>query len=70
MLSYTPDFLVEDTFYQDNGSAYVRHIFFEVKGAHAWKQDIVKFKAARAEFENYEFQLWEKDADGKWHNTI
>lgn len=68
LLSYTPDFVVRYT--NREVHKWNRLLFFEVKGAHAWKQDIVKFKAAVTHFDYLEFQLWEKDGAGRWHNTI
>lgn len=70
LLSYTPDFVVRFHCTREFSKPYLRLVCFEVKGAHAWKQDIVRFKAAVTHFDYLEFQLWEKDADGRWHHTI
>lgn len=78
MMTYTPDFVavrrihyLDPDFYTEEERKHplVQLVFFEIKGAHAWQKDIVKFKAARANWPLYEFQLWEKGSDG-WAQTI
>ncbi len=80
LLSYTADFVaVHDVTYKGYppdlqstlpSHPFVRLVFYEIKGAHAWKADIVRFKAAKAAFPLYEFQLWEKAKDHGWCQTI
>lgn len=75
LLSYTPDFVairnivLQHPPERGESKPFLQIVFFEVKGAHAWKQDIVKFKAARAAFPLFEFQLHEKGPHG-WQKTI
>ena len=71
LLSYTPDFaaITLGAFASDDLRGMLKITLFEIKGAHAWKQDIVRFKAARNHFINFDFQLWEKGSSG-WINTI
>jgi len=68
-LSYTPDFAAFRQNGAWNGKPWIQIVFYEIKGAHAWKQDIVRFKAARNHFISFEFQLWEKGDQG-WQQTI
>lgn len=44
---------------------------YELKGAHCWAKDLVKFRAAKqhAPWRCFEFEFWEKK-DGAWSRTI
>ncbi len=69
-LRYSCDFLVTEYWPESrDGSSELKVILFEVKGAYKWKQDIVRFKAARAYFKHFDFRLWEKGKEG-WQQTI
>lgn len=71
-LRYTPDFVVTKTIPIECESCgkthtrlqtYVRLI--EVKGGHIWEDSIVKFKAARARWVTFQFEMHQKKA-GQW----
>ena len=55
-IAYTPDFTVIEL----DG----RHTFIETKNKQIWKSDLQKFKAARNQFQHYEFRLWQKSKEG------
>jgi hypothetical protein len=54
-MRYTPDFIV---FHH----AYIKLV--EVKGAHIWDRDIVRFKGARAYWPEFQFEMWQKTRNG------
>ena len=68
-MTYTPDFCAIRNLVPGSDRPFIQLVFFEVKGAHAWQKDIIKFKAARANWELFEFQLHEKTTEG-WVRTI
>jgi hypothetical protein len=41
----------------------------EVKGSHIWKQDIIRFKGARAAWPEFEFEMWQKK-EGRWSQLM
>lgn len=63
-LRYTPDFVV--TIATPTIPAVK---FIEVKGAFIYDDALVKFKAARAHWTQFEFQLWQK-AQGNWFQLL
>lgn len=74
-MRYTPDFMVVQSLIHERLDAaassefpHVRLVLIEVKGAFGWQKDIVKFRAARANWPLYEFQFWQK-LDGEWQQT-
>jgi len=44
-------------------------MFIEVKGAHIWPKDMVKFKAAKHNYPLFEFALWQKK-NREWKRLI
>lgn len=61
-MRYTPDFVtVIDSGYLTT--------LIEVKGAHLWAKDVVKFRAARDKWgDRFKFEFWQK-IDGVWQET-
>lgn len=66
-MRYTPDFVVIVSV-APAGATHVCLRLIEVKGAYAWQKDVVKFRAARANWPLFEFEFWQKDANG-WAQT-
>ena len=56
-MAYTPDFV------ETMKSGEIRMI--EVKGAHVWSRDLVRFKGCRACWPQFKFEMWQK-AQGSW----
>lgn len=58
---YTPDFCAWD------------HLgaltFYEVKGAHIFSRDIVRFKGCRAQWPRYQFEMWQK-SKREWRQIL
>lgn len=77
-LRYTPDFTVFTEQYQPTSKnpdaehilatmkPWVKLKFIEVKGKHIWGDSTVKFKAAKAHYPMFEFEMWQKK-DGQWN---
>jgi hypothetical protein len=61
-LRYTPDFVV---FTADERGLYLPLKFIETKGAYIRDDALVKFKAARAHYPEFQFEMWRK-AEGRW----
>lgn len=59
-MKYTPDFIVFPHAYAM--SSQIKLI--EVKGAHIWDRDIVRFKGARAYWPEFTFEMWQKQKHG------
>jgi len=51
-MRYTPDFVV----FRPSQKI----LFIEVKGAHIWDRDLVRFKGARAYWPEFDFELHQK----------
>ncbi len=76
---YTPDFLVEIDRIKTNPKyvegteepivTYVAYRLIEVKGAKIWAKDLVKFRAARAQWPQFQFELWQKTRHG-WSKQL
>lgn len=67
-LTYTADFVALQGI--DGILPAVWHlVFYEIKGGFAWREGILRFKAAKAAFPHFEFCLYEKGKDG-WQKTI
>ncbi len=65
-MKYTPDFLVTiGTDFYIGGRQIVRFKLIEVKGAHIWDRDIVRFKGARAYYPEFQFEMYQKKG-GIW----
>jgi hypothetical protein len=71
-LRYTPDFIVVKTIPIECESCGKTHArlqtyirFIEVKGGHIWEDSLVKFKAARARWYKFQFEMHQKKA-GEW----
>lgn len=66
-IQYTPDFVVfVKSALQPEGQPIARHVtLIEVKGARIWPKDIQKFKAARNQYPEFEFELWQYK-DRQW----
>jgi hypothetical protein len=63
-MRYTPDFVV----FIRNRDYYVfiQDIkLIEIKGAHIWDRDLVRFKGAAAYWPEFEFEMWQKKS-GEW----
>lgn len=39
----------------------------EVKGPRIWDRDIVRFKGARAAWPEFQFEMHQRDKEGRWH---
>jgi hypothetical protein len=70
-MRYTPDFVVFNTFVLDlENKELVRKSscnpikLIEVKGAHIWDRDIVRFKGARDYWPEFQFEMWQKTRAG------
>lgn len=60
---YKPDFNVQ----QHNG----RIKLIEVKGAHIWDRDIVRFKGCKAEWKQwFDFEMWQRDENKSWNRIL
>ena len=69
-MKYTPDFFVvvaqisqNDGIWADWDEFYSFKLI-EVKGAHIWDRDIVRYKGARADWPEYQFEMWQKTKAG------
>jgi len=71
-MRYTPDFVVFNSpmFACDSsgqtaviGGSYLITLI-EVKGAHIWSRDVVRFKGARAFWPEFRFEMWQKTKAG------
>lgn len=68
-MRYTGDFFVVNEIGDIDGHPLVAATIIEVKGAHSWAKDVVKFRAARDKWGNrYCFQFWQ-EVDGEWKET-
>ncbi len=72
-MRYTPDFMIVESItyvppITEHSFCHQRIILAEIKGAYAWRQDVVKFRAARANWPLFEFQYWQQ-VDGEWQQT-
>lgn len=61
---YTPDFFAIRHTEQYVSSDRNQHalndiVFYEVKGAHIFSRDMVRFKGAKAQWPLFEFQMWQ-----------
>jgi hypothetical protein len=64
-MRYTPDFVVFCAPMSDLPTSIITPIkLFEVKGAHIWDRDIVRFKGARAYWPEFAFEMWQKTKAG------
>ena len=66
-MKYTPDFVVFYTIFltSNNPKEMLTNIkLIEVKGAHIWDRDIVRFKGARAYWPEFAFEMHQKMKDG------
>jgi hypothetical protein len=62
---YKPDFLLTKW---DGASQ--RTVLVEVKGAHIWDRDLVRFRGCRAEWRHvFDFELWQKKG-GQWERLL
>lgn len=71
-MTYTPDFVAVEGIshlYPIADRPYVRLIFYEVKGAHIYSRDMVRFKGARGNYPLYEFQMWQLKK-GDWTRLL
>ncbi len=65
---YTPDFVVfgMPVLNTETGGDVPSQLkFIEVKGAHIWAKDLVRFKGCRAEWPMFEFEMHQKKG-GQW----
>jgi hypothetical protein len=64
-MRYTPDFVVFGDFFSIELNDFRRTLkLIEVKGAHIWSRDIVRFKGARAFWPEFAFEMWQKSKQG------
>lgn len=73
-MRYKPDFVVtvqHSYEHQDDGikMEWVQVKFIEVKGARIWPQDLIRFKGCRAEWPQFEFELWKLEKH-QWTQLI
>jgi hypothetical protein len=54
-MRYTPDFVVFKQWHEG-----VAVYLIEVKGAHIWDRDIVRFKGCKDYWPEFEFEMWQK----------
>jgi hypothetical protein len=49
----------------------VLHVYrvIEIKGAHIWEKDVIRFKGARAAWPEFEFEMWQK-WEGRWSQIM
>lgn len=67
-MKYTPDFWVIESAFRQN--AYIGDIrIIEVKGAHIFDRDIVRFKGCRAEWPRFRFEMHQKK-QGEWRRIL
>ena len=59
-MRYTPDFAV----FVKTGEPVVGIKLIEIKGAHIWSRDVVRFKGARAYWPEFAFEMWQKTKSG------
>jgi hypothetical protein len=64
-MRYTPDFVVFPTVIATHQPMKL----IEVKGAHIWDRDIVRFKGARAYWPEFQFEMWQKK-NGQWRQPL
>ncbi len=68
-MRYTPDFVV---FWLSNDKTIPKSAqrivikLIEVKGAHIWDRDIVRFKGARAYWPEFQFEMWQRTKAKGW----
>lgn len=70
-LRYSPDFKVVTSIVSgetEHEAPAQRITLIEIKGAYCWRQDLVRYKAAKANWPLYRFEFWEK-IDGIWQMT-
>lgn len=61
-MKYTPDFVV----FLNNAVAAINGLkLIEIKGAHIWDRDLVRFKGARAYWPEFAFEMWQRKV-GTW----
>lgn len=69
-MRYTPDFVaIREVVGIGAKYPLVSIVLIEVKGAHQWAKDVVKFRAARDKWGHiYRFEFWTYQ-DGEWRET-
>lgn len=66
-MRYTADFVV---YRSPNPVTPSTPLLIEVKNAHIWDRDLVRFKGCRAEWKEYfDFEMWQKKA-GSWTRIL
>jgi hypothetical protein len=60
-MRYTPDFVVIKP---DVAGLNRKFTLIEVKGAHIWSRDIVRFKGCRDYWPEFKFEMWQKTKGG------
>jgi len=63
-MRYTPDFVVIDALQPDSKPGLIVLTLIEVKGAHIWDRDIVRFKGARAYWPEFAFEMHQRTKQG------
>lgn len=69
-MRYTPDWWVTTGLCKlPDGRVYYSFKAIEVKGAKIWDRDIVRFKGAKAEWTEFDFEMWQKK-EGRWNRLL
>ena len=72
-MRYTPDFVVFE-YYDNELPMHQRQQsgikLIEVKGAHIWDRDIVRFKGARAYWPEFAFEMWQLKKGHGWNRKF
>src|SRR5215471_14170468 len=61
---YKPDFFVT---YEDEGNCFK---CIEVKGPWISERDLVRFKGCKAEWTEFEFEMWQRSNEGRWAKLL
>lgn len=69
---YTPDFLVFESIMpshlMEDEIPHVRITLIEIKGAHCWKDGLLRYRMAKNEWPLFGFEFWQKTSNG-WEMT-
>ncbi len=64
-MRYKPDFVVVNAWADVDRPQCVNIKIVEIKGAHIWAKDLIRFKGCRAEWPVFEFEMHQKKG-GQW----
>jgi hypothetical protein len=68
-MRYTPDWFVIVTQAPTYSFKAFRSRLIEIKGAKIWDRDIVRFKGCKAEWPEFEFEMWQR-TEGRWNRLL